>query len=98
MQHLPDTVQHALHDHGAIAGEAAQEDLQRTDSKLGVRKPQPKADAQSRTHPPTQSELCALLVQYEGNVAAVSRLLGKERMQVHRWMKRYGIDPNEYRG
>jgi transcriptional regulator with GAF, ATPase, and Fis domain len=46
---------------------------------------------------PTEEELRALLVRYKGNVAAVGRELGKERMQIHRWMKRYGVDVNEYR-
>jgi len=27
----------------------------------------------------------------------VGRELGKERMQIHRWMKRYGIDAGDYR-
>jgi hypothetical protein len=30
-------------------------------------------------------------------VAAVGRELGKERMQVHRWLKKYGISLDEYR-
>ena len=46
---------------------------------------------------PTAEELRALLAQHKGNVAAVGREFGKERMQVHRWMKRYGIDVDEYR-
>ena len=46
---------------------------------------------------PTEVELRALLHQHRGNVAAVGREFGKERMQVHRWMKRYGIDVDEYR-
>jgi DNA-binding NtrC family response regulator len=46
---------------------------------------------------PTEAELRALLTQHQGNLAAVGRELGKERMQVHRWLKRYGIDPGEYR-
>ncbi len=46
---------------------------------------------------PTEEELRDLLQQMRGNVAAVGRAVGKERMQVHRWMKRYGIDPNDYR-
>jgi transcriptional regulator with PAS, ATPase and Fis domain len=47
--------------------------------------------------PPTESELRELLGRHRGNVAAVGRELGKERMQVHRWMKRYGISIDEYR-
>ena len=46
---------------------------------------------------PTEQELRETLAKFAGNVAAVGRLYGKERMQVHRWMKRYGIDPDDYR-
>ncbi len=46
---------------------------------------------------PSAEELRALLVTWQGNVSAVSRALGKERMQVHRWMKRYKLDPLDFR-
>jgi len=46
---------------------------------------------------PSEDELRRVLAATGGNVAAVGRHYGKERMQVHRWMKRYNIDPNEYR-
>jgi DNA-binding NtrC family response regulator len=46
---------------------------------------------------PTEEELRALLVEHEGNVAAVGRVLGKARMQIHRWVERYRIDLDEYR-
>jgi sigma-54 dependent transcriptional regulator, acetoin dehydrogenase operon transcriptional activator AcoR len=46
---------------------------------------------------PSEAELRALLSEYRGNVAAVGRVLGKERMQIHRWMKRYGIEVSDYR-
>jgi DNA-binding NtrC family response regulator len=46
---------------------------------------------------PSELELRAALARHRGNVAAVGRDFGKERVQVHRWMKRYAIDPNEYR-
>jgi transcriptional regulator with GAF, ATPase, and Fis domain len=39
----------------------------------------------------------ARLREHNGNVAAVARALGKERMQVHRWMRRFGIDPSSFR-
>ena len=51
----------------------------------------------SRRPPPTEAELRDMLVRHRGNVAAVGRELGKERMQVHRWMKRYAISVEEYR-
>jgi len=44
-----------------------------------------------------QGQLVALLTEHEGNVAEVARAMGKARMQVHRWMKRLGIDPGRYR-
>jgi DNA-binding NtrC family response regulator len=45
-----------------------------------------------------QAVLIANLVEHRGNVAAVSRALDKAPMQVHRWMKRFNIDPSGYRG
>jgi transcriptional regulator with GAF, ATPase, and Fis domain len=51
----------------------------------------------NRTGTPSEEELRALLTHHKGNVAAVGREFGKERMQVHRWLKRYGIDVEQYR-
>lgn len=50
-----------------------------------------------RSPPPTEEELRRLLTMHKGNVAAVGRELGKERMQIHRWMQRYGIVVDEFR-
>jgi transcriptional regulator with GAF, ATPase, and Fis domain len=46
---------------------------------------------------PSQAELVALLEHHQGNLAAVGRDLGKARMQIHRWLKRYDIDIENYR-
>jgi transcriptional regulator of acetoin/glycerol metabolism len=46
---------------------------------------------------PTEHELRAILARHRGNIAAVGRELGKERMQIHRWLKRYGIQIDEFR-
>jgi transcriptional regulator of acetoin/glycerol metabolism len=51
----------------------------------------------SRRPPPNEAQLRELLMRHRGNIAAVGRELGKERMQVHRWMKRYAISVEEYR-
>jgi DNA-binding NtrC family response regulator len=40
----------------------------------------------------------AQLRDHQGNVRAVARSLGKAPMQIHRWMKKFGIDPNSFRG
>jgi transcriptional regulator with PAS, ATPase and Fis domain len=42
-------------------------------------------------------ELLEQLSRHHGNLADVARAMGKARMQVHRWCKRFGIDPNVYR-
>jgi transcriptional regulator with AAA-type ATPase domain len=44
-----------------------------------------------------RQELIALLREHGGNVSMVSKAMGKARMQISRWMKRFRIDPNDYR-
>jgi hypothetical protein len=51
----------------------------------------PQSDLGQREH------LEGLLREHRGNVAGVARAAGKARMQVQRWMKRYGIDPQSFR-
>jgi transcriptional regulator with AAA-type ATPase domain len=42
--------------------------------------------------------LVALLEQHRGNISHVARDLGKARMQIHRWMRRFDLDPDAFRG
>ncbi len=44
-----------------------------------------------------EARLKALLKKHAGNVSAVALELGKARMQVHRWMKRFALDPDAFR-
>jgi transcriptional regulator with GAF, ATPase, and Fis domain len=44
-----------------------------------------------------RGQLSALLREHGGNVAAVADVLGKARMQVHRWVKRFGLSLADYR-
>ncbi|WP_437915018.1 sigma 54-interacting transcriptional regulator [Sorangium sp. So ce302] len=44
-----------------------------------------------------ERHLIALLEKHRGKVSHVARDMGKARMQIHRWMQRFGIDPNDYR-
>jgi transcriptional regulator of acetoin/glycerol metabolism len=44
-----------------------------------------------------RAHLVDALSQTGGNVAEVARVMGKARMQVHRWMKRFNIDPKTFR-
>jgi sigma-54 interacting transcriptional regulator/FHA domain-containing protein len=43
------------------------------------------------------AKLVALLTEHHGNIAAVARAVGKDRMQVHRWVRRYAIDLEQFR-
>jgi transposase-like protein len=38
------------------------------------------------------------LTLHRGNVSEVARALGKARMQIQRWMKRWQIDASTFRG
>jgi len=44
-----------------------------------------------------RDELVSLLKEHKGNVTAVARVLGKARVQVQRWMKRYHLRPTVFR-
>ncbi|MGK3988806.1 sigma 54-interacting transcriptional regulator [Sorangium sp. So ce136] len=56
------------------------------------------ADAAARGDDATRpEELKALLREHGGNIAGVARAMGKARMQIHRWLKRYAIDPDDFR-
>lgn len=87
-QHLPDAVRESVADYG---------------QRLAGPRPErpsapPELHAERLSQPtPNETELRALLELHQGNIAAVGRELGKARMQVHRWMKRYGISIDDYR-
>ena len=83
LPHLPETIRQSLEGHGEKRG--------------GDATPPPAERPTRKAGPPSEAELRQLLRDNEGNIAAVGRALGKERMQIHRWLKRYSIDPNEYR-
>jgi DNA-binding NtrC family response regulator len=46
---------------------------------------------------PTEGKMRELLQRHGGNVAAVARELGKGRMQVHRWVRKYHLSIDDYR-
>ncbi len=81
-EHLPDSVREGMVGYGTPAV---------------VPDATERARAPEAARAPSADELRDLLVRHQGNVAAVGRELGKERMQIHRWLRRYGIDVAEYR-
>ncbi|HEX2574132.1 MAG TPA: sigma 54-interacting transcriptional regulator [Polyangia bacterium] len=44
-----------------------------------------------------RAELVALLREHRGNLSAVARAMGKARLQIQRWVKRYHLDPESFR-
>jgi DNA-binding NtrC family response regulator len=42
-------------------------------------------------------QLIGLMDTHGGNVSEIARAMGKARMQIHRWIKRFGLDPRRYR-
>jgi DNA-binding NtrC family response regulator len=59
----------------------------------GAPKPLALTDADQRQ----RDELVALLRDHHGNISAVARVMGKDRKQIQRWIKRFGLDTGEYR-
>ena len=51
----------------------------------------------STTVSPGEAELRELLTRHQGNVAALARHYGKDRAQVHRWFRRLGLVPEDFR-
>jgi DNA-binding NtrC family response regulator len=99
-QHLPDEIKDLMKRYGQRKGAPA--------AGLGVTGatgagPASSGAADSASHTarssgaPSEMDLRAALSAHRGNVAAVGRVFGKERMQIHRWMKRYGINVDDYR-
>ena len=84
--HLPEPVRQCLQGHGEKRGPSAPS-----------LPPQAAAPARGGGGTPSEAELRELLSRHRGNIAAVGRELGKERMQIHRWLKRYDIDVSDYR-
>ncbi len=48
--------------------------------------------------PKKKAELVALLREHAGNISAIAKATGENRVQIHRWLKRFGIDPDPFRG
>jgi transcriptional regulator with PAS, ATPase and Fis domain len=83
--HLPDAISERMRTYGKKAKPA--ESKRDLDGDTGA----------SPRVAPTEDELRKLLRHHKGNIAAVGRELGKERMQIHRWLKKYNISLDEFR-
>jgi len=106
--HLPETVRRALDGHGSPMEATAPTYIPQAaltyrgpavDAPGGTStlRPGGAGSPVKRGETPTEEELRELLFRHHGNIAAVGRELGKERMQVHRWLRRYNIEIDPYR-
>jgi len=82
LSHLPETIQRAMEGYGE---EASTPSL-----------PPPAREA-PRAQAPDEASMRALLERHRGNVTAIARELRKDRVQVHRWMKRWCLRPEDFR-
>jgi len=96
--HLPDSIASLMREYGKRTG-SSPTSPERRESKMPPANftPSPPNVISSRRPPPSEEQLREMLTRHRGNIAAVGRELGKERMQVHRWMKRYGISVEDFR-
>jgi transcriptional regulator with AAA-type ATPase domain len=65
----------------------------RTGRPPGAPKPVVLSEADTKI----RDELVGHLREHRGNVSAVARAMNKDRKQIQRWLKRFGLDTNEYR-
>ena len=67
-----------------------------------LRPPVPSPPPASAALEPAERELrdrlVALLELHAGNIAEVARVMGKGRTQIHRWVQRYDLDLDRFRG
>jgi DNA-binding NtrC family response regulator len=82
--HLPEAVQAAMRGYGKKALPSAPP-------------PSRSSAAASAAGAPTAEALRASLTEHRGNVAAVARAMGRDRTQIHRWMRMHGIKPTDFR-
>ena len=84
----------------ALAHEGSIERLHLPASIAYDAEPRPAVEAPSKLTAADEAlrdELVAALTRHGGNVSAVAREMGKARMQIQRWMRRFCIEPNRRR-
>ncbi|MEJ7598986.1 MAG: sigma 54-interacting transcriptional regulator [Kofleriaceae bacterium] len=64
---------------------------------LGAGHPSDEDDTPGGRDEELRRDLLVRMADAKGNVSEVARALGKARQQVHRWLRRFGIDPEAYR-
>ncbi|MBI2894085.1 MAG: sigma 54-interacting transcriptional regulator [Deltaproteobacteria bacterium] len=94
--HLPDVVQQALRTY-ANRGPAKPGYVPEAEATRVAVAAVPAAPRITRRSVPSAEELREALARTGGNISAIAREYNKDRVQIHRWLRRYAIDPAEYR-
>jgi DNA-binding NtrC family response regulator len=95
---LPDTVTACMKDYGSGSAPGPSDGAPSSMAPPSIAPPSSSSEAlQPRYQRPTPAELEGLIREHRGNVAAVARVLGKDRAQIHRWLQMFGIDPDAHR-
>ena len=76
-------------------GSIEAEHLPRNLREAGAEAPLPSLTSEEMKH---REELVGQLQEHRGNLSAVARAVGKGRTQIVRWVSRYGIDPDAFKG
>jgi transcriptional regulator with AAA-type ATPase domain len=87
--------------HGTIAAKDVIDALESKDSPTRLEKheaePSPSPMRLTEAELALRKELLVHMDRHHGNVAAVAKTMGKARMQIHRWMRRFDIEANSFR-
>lgn len=59
--------------------------------------PEAVREAKEAGSAPLREALVDSLARHEGNVSAVAREMGRTRTQIHRWIRRFGLCPDDHR-
>jgi len=87
IEHLPAAIKHAppRTDHSTPEDHA-------TGASASAAPPQLSREDQER-----RDQMIGLLREHHGNISAVARVMGKERVQIRRWLQRYQLDPESFK-
>ncbi len=88
LEHLPETLRKAMKTPRTSA---------RPEKSVPPAAPGSAAPSAETADAVLKDRLVASLTAHKGNVSEVARAMGRTRMQIHRWMKRWGISADTYR-
>lgn len=69
----------------------------RADCPSAPAQPAPTDALPPKDHVPSCREMRRLLEHYKGNISHIADHTGRERAQVYRWLRRYGLKPDAFR-